>query len=206
MTLTEIVKNIAGHLLRMKEGPTATSGFGSSKASRRRAHCHQPLTPERTPPLLLGEFGEIPVKSITIWPISSSPRIACQNRVRRRAPPTVHNEQSSCRDIVSLWAWSHLPGASGLAPLRSDSTWRVALPITSNPTSVQNGQRSSPHLHAFRSQRSAAEVSQCGRIAAPRVNTKTIHGDPRLSRLPSASHRLVGRSLAFVTECNRLCQ
>ena len=96
MTLPEIAKNIAGHLLRMKEGPTATSGFGSSKASRRRAHCHQPLTPERPPPLLLGEFGEIPVKSITIWPISSSPRIACQNRVRRQArpcPTTLHNEQ-----------------------------------------------------------------------------------------------------------------
>jgi len=63
---------------------------------------HPASTRERTPPLLLGEFGEIPVKSITIWPISSSPRIACQNPVRRRAPPTVHNEQSSCRDIASL--------------------------------------------------------------------------------------------------------
>ena len=30
------------------------------------------------------------------------------DEVRRRArlrPPIVHNEQSSCRDIVSLWAW-----------------------------------------------------------------------------------------------------
>src|SRR5271166_461215 len=65
--------------------------------------------------------------------------------------------------------------------------------MTSNPKSLQNGQRSSSTPHAFGSNRSAAEVSQRSRIAAPSVNTKTIHGDPRLSRLPHASHCLVGR-------------
>ena len=96
------------------------------------------------------------LKSITRFrPFWSCSRIAGQNRGRRRArlcPPTVHNEQSSCRDIALLQAWWHLPGVSGLAPLRCDSTWPVALPMTSNPKSVQNGQRSSPNLHAFGSQ------------------------------------------------------
>ena len=40
-----------------------------------------------------------------------------------------------------------------------------------------------------------AEVSQCSRVAAPSVHTTAIRGDPRLSRLPPAPHRLVGRWL-----------
>jgi hypothetical protein len=74
--------------------------------------------------------------------------------------------------------------------------------MTSNPKSLQNGQRSSPHLHAFGSQRSKAEVSQCGRIAAPSVNAKTIHGTPRFIEIAACPSLPVGRSLAFVTECN----
>jgi hypothetical protein len=64
-------------------------------------------------------------------------------------PPTVHNERSSCQDTVSLWAWWHLPGAFGLAPLSRYNTWQVVVQMTSNPKSVQNDQRSSPSFLAF---------------------------------------------------------
>jgi hypothetical protein len=36
-----------------------------------------------------------------------------------------------------------LPGASALAPLLCDNTWQVAVPMTSNPKAVHNGQYSS---------------------------------------------------------------
>jgi hypothetical protein len=117
---------------------------------------HPVLTPTTPLLLLLGEFGEIPVKSIRSRQPSSSPRIACRNRVRRRArlcPPTVHNEQSLCRDTVSLLAWWRLPGASGLAPLLCDNTWQVAVPMTSNPKAVHNGQGSSPKFPCILGQR-----------------------------------------------------
>ena len=64
-------------------------------------------------------------------------------------PPTVHNERSSCQDTVSLWAWWHLPGASGLAPLSRYNTWQVVVQMTSNPKSVQIDQRSFPGFLAF---------------------------------------------------------
>jgi hypothetical protein len=62
------------------------------------------LDPQRHRPFLSAsspKSGE----SITISPLSCSPRTACRSGVRRQArrfPPTVHNQQSSCRDTASL--------------------------------------------------------------------------------------------------------
>ena len=80
---------------------------GSFRQTQPRAHGHPALTPEPTPPLpLLSEFGKIPVEADhDFLAILVLPRTACRSRVRRRArlcPPIVHNELSSCRDIVSL--------------------------------------------------------------------------------------------------------
>src|SRR6266403_1627314 len=68
-------------------------------------------------------------------------------------------------EILSLWAWWRLPGASGLAPLLCDNTWQVALPVTSNPKSVQNDQRSSPGFLCIWV-REIVGRGQCSQIAA----------------------------------------
>ncbi len=72
-------------------------------------------------------------------------------RARRRTrlrPPAAHNEQSFCRDIVSLWTWWRLPGVSALALPLCGSRWQVGLPMTSIQKAVQNGQHSFPNsLH-----------------------------------------------------------
>jgi len=95
-----------------------------------------------------------------------------ERRGARLCPPTVHNEQSSCRDTVSLWAWWRLPEACGLARLLCDNTGQVALPMTSSPKSLQNGQHSSPiSLHVGsenRTQRSGSEI----RRSTPSVKNK----------------------------------
>jgi len=70
-----------------------------------RTHCHPALTPERRRPFFFSASSvRSRLKSIRITlPFPSCPHTACRNRARLR-PPTAHNEQSSCRDIVSLWA------------------------------------------------------------------------------------------------------
>src|SRR6266478_7574166 len=119
--------------------------------------------------------------------------------VARLCPPTVLNEQSSCRDIASLLAWSHLPGASGLAPLLCDSTRQVALPMTSNPKSLQSGQHSSP-IPCILGRRGPRQRSVQPR-STPLYYGKS--GEPCLSKLPPASHclgrQVVGHLLQNVT-------
>src|ERR1700739_4248484 len=74
-------------------------------------------------------------------------------RWARLCPPTLHNEQSSCRGIASLGALSHLPEGYGRALLLLDSTWQVALLMTSNPI-IEHGGRSSRISLQFGSEQS----------------------------------------------------
>ena len=146
------------------------------------------------------------LKLATISPVSSSPRIASQKRAARLCPPTVHNQQSSCRDTASLWAWSHLPGASGLAPLLCDSTWRVVLPMASNPKSVQNSQRSSPTPHGCGSHRSEGRGESVQSHRCPERPHRRHSRRPafiEIASCPSSPRRQVD---SIVTECNGLCQ
>ena len=126
-----------------------------------------------------------------------------ERRGARLCPPTVHNEQSSCRDTVSLWAWWRLPEACGLARLLCDNTGQVALPMTSNPRSVQNGQHSSPNVLEFWV-REVLRRGQCSHGPSGSTTENQASRVYRNCRLPLIAS--VAGCRAFVTECNELCQ
>jgi hypothetical protein len=58
----------------------------------------------------LYSISTISAQSKSLWISRWSPIEGTRRRVRL-CPPVVHNEQSFCRDIVSLQAWSHPLGA-----------------------------------------------------------------------------------------------
>src|ERR1700730_5902160 len=93
-------------------------------------------------------------------------------RRARLSPPTLHNEQSSCRGIASLGALSHLPEGYGRALPLLDSTWQVDLLMTSNPI-IEHGEHSSRVSLQFAL---SSLRGQCSEITAqsPSVSSETI--------------------------------
>ena len=176
-----------------KRFPTATSGFGSSKASRRRAHCHLALTSSDTTASSRRVRGN-PGRSRLLSHQHRPPRTGgVAGRDSARQPFTISNHlveilPHSRRGRICL---EH-PGSRRCCAIVLGGL-SLRWPAIRNLFKIASVHLQLPMDAGHTGRR--AEVSQCSRIAAPRVHTPAIRGDPRLSRLPPAPHRLVGRSL-----------